>query len=223
MAPRRGITLTLEHQRRVRDGEITLAGLADELGVSRQSLHQAFRRRPGWGTTPAVDNKPQHRDLPGVDGDGEEPSDGDQLGVGVEAAARHAGRRSAPTAPSPLPASLSSARSAPGAPGIPIYWTDREDLANLVQHEALNVAILLLTRTRDALASGQIMSMNAVKAAASASTLAMEQLRALGLVVDPDIAGPQKLVIQEMTASEVAEVQRQAEAEHLGVVNDIDA
>lgn len=106
---------------------------------------------------------------------------------------------------------------------MPIYWTDRDDLASLIQHEALNVAILLLTRTRGALGSGQIMSMNAVKAAASASTLAMEQLRALGLVVDPDIAGPQKLVIQEMTASEVAEVQRQAEAEHRGeLVGDVD-
>jgi hypothetical protein len=50
----RGVVLLDEHRRRVAAGELSLAELAAELGVARQSLHAAFKRR-SWPTKPAAE------------------------------------------------------------------------------------------------------------------------------------------------------------------------
>lgn len=214
MAARRGVALTDEHRRRVAAGEASIANIADELAVSRQTIWEGFRRR-GWSTTVVAENKSE--DSLGVDGD--ELDDGGRLG-GVGAARSPVTRRSAPASPLPLPPSPSSASAAPSAPPMAVFEPpSHADLRTALREEVTNIAILALATARDLMAKP--IGAAGLKSAITSIGLALDALDRVGCGVtdNPDEIVP-VMKIMEYTAAEVEAIQAQAEREHKGHLAD---
>ena len=195
MAARLGLQLDAGHVQRVVDGEITLAGLAAELGVARQTLHVAFRRR-GWPTT-VQDQAAKAGIVPGTP-------------------RRPIERRQAPKAQSHR--SESNRSPAPAlAPPAAILWPAAEDTAEIARHELANIGLLALAQLRDALSAGQRLGPAALKAAAQAAQLLADVLDRAGVPISQaELPAPFGLVFEEMSEAECQATQADAEAGYAG-------
>lgn len=225
MAARRGVALNDEHRRRVASGELTIAGLADELAVSRQSLWSGFHKR-GWLTTasaPAVQRKksgvPVHKDTD-QDRLGVEPDLSNQAAaVGTPRSdARH---RSVSRGTAIAPAAAPGAPEPPRAPATHSDHTSHSDLLEAVRQETANIAMLGLVAVRELLAKP--LGAAGLKSAMSALALAVDQLKRAGFDIGADeSAQAPQMVITEMTAAEREAVQEAAEKDFHELASDPD-
>lgn len=194
MAARRGVELGEEHRQRVMAGEVTLASLAAEIGVTRQTLFTAFRRR-GWPTT--AEDQPAKADT-------------------APKAPKKPARRQQPS-PAPIcPPASNPSPTAALAPPAALPWTTAAELAEFARQQVAGVALLTLAQLVDQL-SRQRLGPGALKAGVQAAQGAAELLHRAGILLDQEGAQEApKMIFVEMTAAEIATVQEQAEREFRG-------
>ena len=194
MAAPRGIDLTSDHARRVAVGEVTLAQLAGEIGITRQTLHAAFRRR-SWPTT--AEDQPAKADT-------------------APKAPKKPARRQQPS-PAPIcPPASNPSPTAALAPPAALPWTTAAELAEFARQQVASVALLALGQLQDQFA-GQRLGPGAIKAGAQAAQVAAELLHRAGVLIDGEASqDAPKMIFIEMTAAEIATVQQQAEREFRG-------
>lgn len=205
MAARIGIALDEEQARRVAAGEIGLAALAGELGVARQTLHAAFKRR-AWPTT-AVALAPAAAASAAA-----KPS---KSKIAAKAPIAPAQRQEPMAAPSqPLaPECLPAGSLAAPAP-LPI--TTPAELAEFARQSVASVAFLVLGQLNEVLAS-QKLGPAAVKAAAQATQVAAELLERAGIALANEQVEAPAMIFEELTAAECTAIRAQVEAEHGGL------
>jgi hypothetical protein len=196
VARRVGVVLLGEHRDLIARGELTVAALADQLGVSRQAIFSSFKKR-AWPTRPAA-GKASIEVSPGVGS--------------AEPAQKPVQRHQAGKARSYRPAAARAPAPAAGPPlTLPAAtFADDVDLLDLVREGAANALLLAIGQAQRLLA-GPI-GPTGLKSTVAGLALALDQLDRVGLSLDGagDAAAP-KMIIMEHTADEVEALQREAE------------
>lgn len=199
MAARRGVELNDEHRRRVAEGEIGLSALAGELGVSRQTIFAAFKRRD-WLTTAA----------PAALHQAEKPK------IDARATKKPARRQGLSKAPNCQPAP-NCALAASAAPAAALPVVTAAELAEHARQQVAGVALLALAQLQDQLTS-QRLGPGAVKAATQAAQGAADLLQRAGILIDDEASQEApRMIFEELTAAECATICAQAEVEHGGM------
>lgn len=217
MARKAGIALDEACAARVAAGELSLSELAGLCGISRQAVWKTFKRR-GWSTRPAGDagqvSDGVGRDSPGVGAaTGAPGSDSGPSGaISAAAAPPH------PLDPDRAPAAALAPPAAPPLPALPaIAVADADDLTELTRQAVANAALLAVAQANRILAGPQL-GAQSLKAAVAAVALAVDQLERVGLLVDGAAANQAPtMTIVEMSASECAAAQLEAEAGYHGL------
>ena len=218
MARPRGVVLDDSHRQRIADGTATLAEVAAELGIERQTAWSTFRRR-GWSTTaaqaepaePSADNPISPAAAPG------KPAGQRQQSAPTNKAATSAQARSARSSEAP--------RAIPGNPGIQEQaWRPAcaarsvvragEELTEAARQELANIALLGLGHARSLLAR-DVVGANALKSTSNSASLAVDSSRQAGFSIGANEVGAvPEMRISSYSCEEEAEIQRQAEAEY---------
>lgn len=204
VARNRGIELDERHRDLIARGELTVAALADQLQVSRQTIFVGFRRR-GWPTKPAT----------GKDSGGVEPARGAKAALGARQAAN--AQEQPPAADRVLaPAPGSPAPPPEPAPALPVPTVaGPDDLLALTRESAANSALLALAAVQRLLIApigGQ-----GVKAAMQGAALALDLLARAGFALDNTADSAPVMRFEEYSAEDLKAIQADAEAAHAGL------
>ena len=212
MVAKKGVVIGDEHQQLISSGHSTIAELADQLGVSRQTLHKIFTRR-GWATKPEAT-------IPAPTTPAVTPTPATGSGRRF--------RRRPPAAGTILPpASASAPNVAPGAlsvPSLPIpTLASAEDLADLTRIELSNAALLAIALARDMMANNNV-GPAGLKSIVAAMAGAADLLARCGSDLDASVSnGVTSLTVSEFAAADIERIRAEVEVayhEGFGVADD---